>query len=58
MAGWQCKTQGERVNFNEEGGGGGGWGTVKDFTGYLFSQYLYCFTYFVSIEIDKNKSAS
>ena len=32
--------------------------TVKDFIGYLFSLYFCCFTYFVSIEIGKGKSAS
>ena len=32
--------------------------TVKGFIGYLFSLYFCCFTYFVSIEIGKGKSAS
>ena len=32
-------------------------GTAKDFTEYLFSLYYCCFNYFLSIAIDKAKSA-
>ena len=32
--------------------------TVKDFIGLLFSQYFWCATYCVFIEIDSGKNAS